>query len=182
MQKINKSVRFIQYVYENKRVNACVALKITRMRILSISYRKNAVSASSQNIFENTRDTFHRIHLETLERQGSKWRGNAGRKIMNRDSGLRAKRADRSNPHLSPSLDRATERAEKHIRFCALQGHKLISRGNAPGKRDARFSTLKGSHSSRAGGAILVRYHTDSTLCRVGSVRGALSGGVAPAT
>jgi hypothetical protein len=30
--------------------------------------------------------------------------------------------------------------------FCALEGHKVVAGGNAPGKRDLRSPTLKGSH------------------------------------
>ena len=40
--------------------------------------------------------------------------------------------------------------------FHALKGHKLVAGGNAPGKRDAGFSTLKGSHNPCREGAILV--------------------------
>jgi 2,3-diketo-5-methylthio-1-phosphopentane phosphatase len=38
------------------------------------------------------------------------------------------------------------EQAVAALLDCALQGHKIVAGGNAPGKRDIRLPTLKGSH------------------------------------
>jgi hypothetical protein len=65
------------------------------------------------------------------------------------------------------------------LRSIALSG--ALAGGNAPGKQDALFSTLKGSHNPCAGGGIFVYYLADSTLSGSGSVRGLLPGALPPA-
>jgi hypothetical protein len=64
--------------------------------------------------------------------------------------------------------------------FRALQGHKTVAGGNAPGMAKVRSLTLKGSYCPELRDAGPARRHPDSTLSGSNLVGGAFSGGVAP--
>jgi len=62
----------------------------------------------------------------------------------------------------------------------ALQGHKIVAGGNAPGKRHPHSPTPKGSNSRGPQDARPAWRHPDSTLAGSDVMGGASSGGVAP--
>ena len=66
--------------------------------------------------------------------------------------------------------------------FRALQGHKIVAGGNAPGMRDVRSPTLKGSHFLEPRDARPRWHHLVSTLSGSGPVGGRFPGALPPAT
>jgi hypothetical protein len=62
----------------------------------------------------------------------------------------------------------------------ALQGHKIVAGGNAPGTRDVRSPTLKGSNPGGVTRVLRPGDHANSTLSGSDLVGDTYSGGVAP--
>ena len=65
--------------------------------------------------------------------------------------------------------------------FRALQGHKIVAGGDAPGTREVRSPTLKGSHYPQPQGAAPVGRRPGSTLSGSHLVGARIPGAMPPA-